>query len=92
MSTEARPTFILCRAGMSDTLVQQIWNTVPETWSVVETEDSVRANQYGGNILFVLSGKDGSLRLRFTGGSAVGAFSIKVRELPSLFSKIIAST
>jgi hypothetical protein len=88
---KTRPTFVLCRKDMSEDTVERVYKRIPVGWAVIESEEPVRASGLGGNVLFVLSGREGALRVRFTGGSSVGAFGVNWTELGALFARIVGS-
>jgi hypothetical protein len=89
MPGKTRPAFVLCRQEMSEDTVEEVYKRVPAGWSVIESEEPVQASGLGANVLFVLSGKEGRLRVRFTGGSSVGAFRVNWKELEALFARIL---
>ena len=88
---KTRPTFVLCRKDMSEETVERVYTRIPVGWAVIESEEPVRASALGGNVLFVLSGREGALRVRFAGGSSVGAFGVNWTELEALFEQIVTS-
>ncbi len=74
---------------MPEDIVEQIWAATPTGWAVQESEEPVQAARLGANVLFVITAyAKGRLRIRFTGGSSVGAFSLPLRDLPSFFTSL----
>ncbi len=88
-SRKTHPTFVLCKQDMPEEIVEQIWAATPAGWAVQESEEPVQASRLGANILFVVTGyAKGRLRIRFTGGSSVGAFTLPLQDLPSFFTSL----
>ena len=88
-SATVRPTFVFCIRHFSKGMIQKIRDMTPPEWTIQETEEPVRATQVGANVLFLLSGSDHAMAVRFAGGSAAGRFSITLNQLRDLFSGIV---
>lgn len=86
---KARPSYILCTRNFSKGAIQRIRDATPPEWSIQESDEPVRATEVGGNILFLLSGSDHSMAIRYAGGSCVGRVSITMRDLETLFETIL---
>lgn len=84
-------SYVLCRGQFSDEYVLKIKNEINSTWHCIETRNPANVLKYGGNVLFILSGsatqqKEQTVKVRATGGSSIGALTVKLGELKKLFS------
>lgn len=93
-------SFILCRRHFSDAYVERIRAAaaaagVGRIHCIVTTAD-VDASKQPPNVLVVLGGSETqqrtqTVRARFGGGAAAGAFEIALAELPAFFEGLLGS-
>jgi hypothetical protein len=79
------PSYILCKLGFQKSYIQRIRDETPSEWHIVETWQPVNVATVHPRILFIVSGsptqqKEQMLRIRFGGGSAAGAFTIRLSD------------
>ncbi len=84
-----KPAYVLVTQHFSEAMVARIRAATPAGWSIQEEEENVVASKLGCNVLFVLAGKDNQLKVRFAGGSSVGAFALPFSALPAFFESLI---
>jgi hypothetical protein len=85
-------SLMLCRGHFSDEFVAQILEHT-EGWHVTQTWEPRSATRLSPQILCVISGskkqqKTGTVKVRFVGGSKVGAFDVKVSGLKDFLTLI----
>jgi hypothetical protein len=83
-------SYILCRGGFTDDYVAKIRNAM-NGWHCILTRRAVNLLKCGGNVLYIFSGsptqqKEQTVKVRFCGGASVGALTIKLGELGTLFN------
>lgn len=84
--------YILCRNHFSDDFVKQIEAATPPDWHIVMSRKEVNAASVSPKYLFVVSGsptqqKEQTLKIRFGGGAAAGAFNLPLGEFAEFLSK-----
>lgn len=74
-------SYMLCRAAFSDAYVAKILAVTPPEWRVIQTWAPVSPTSLQPNVLLLVAGsatqqKTQTLKIRFGGGAAAGAFEI----------------
>lgn len=82
-------SYILCRGNFTDEYVAKIKNEM-NGWHCIMTRRPVNLLKCGGNVLYILSGsntqqKEQTVKVRFCGGASIGALTIKLGELGTIF-------
>jgi hypothetical protein len=88
------PAYILCRQGFSDAFVAKILAATPDGWRVVQTWEPMSSCDLQPNTFFIVSGsptqqKTQTLKIRFGGGSSLGAFNLPLGKFPSFLDSLV---
>ena len=86
-------SYILSREHFSDRFVAEIKAAIPAGWHCIETRHPVNAAVQPPNVLCILSGsptqqKERSVKIRYGGGAAGGAFNLPVQKLEEFFGEL----
>jgi hypothetical protein len=87
-------SYILNRSHFSDAFVKEIQAGIPAELHCIETRRPATASIVPPNVLCVISGsptqqKERCVKIRFGGGSSLGALTVPLQQLRPIFEKML---